>query len=282
MPGVVGVGAADDDVGVTQGRIAQHRLQALDQRPVAAPVDAQRVAGIGGAGRLEVGVDVAAAKAVDRLLGIADQDQRRMPAKRALEHPPLHGVGILKLVHQHDPPAFPHPIASWRVGRLEGCRQTDQQIVESLRTQPALAALEFLEHLGGKAQPHRCLAAGLGIRRAQLGARVGDDGKGQGQRLGVGQLRIGLLTTEVRQIAIVHDLSDQVGKALLELHVGGVVTGHTEGFQHRAAELVGGGDGCRVEVGQRVTQPRPLLGALGVAAAQQVLDELAARRRVAL
>ncbi|EUA20627.1 exodeoxyribonuclease V beta chain RecB domain protein [Mycobacterium xenopi 3993] len=61
-------------------------------------------------------MDVAATKPVDGLLGVADQDQRRVPAKCALEHLPLDQVGVLELVDQHNAPAPPHPVAgreSW-------------------------------------------------------------------------------------------------------------------------------------------------------------------------
>ena len=114
---------------MAQRRAAQHRLQAVDEHLVAAPVDAQRVAGIGGAGGPQIGVDVAAAETVDGLLGIADQDQRRMLAERAFEHLPLDGVGVLKLIDQHDPPAPTHPVTGRRVLSLKGFREPGQQVV---------------------------------------------------------------------------------------------------------------------------------------------------------
>ena len=59
----------------------------------------------------EVGDHVAAAEGVDGLLGVADQHHRRVAAERPVEHLPLHGVGVLELVDQHDLPALPHPLA---------------------------------------------------------------------------------------------------------------------------------------------------------------------------
>ena len=68
------------------------------------------------------------------------------------------------------------------------------------------------------------------------------------------------------EVEVVDDLGDQVGQALHQRDAGVGVTGHAEGLQHQLAELVGGGDGRGVEVGQRVAQPlfpaAPLLGAL--------------------
>jgi hypothetical protein len=72
---------------------------------------------VDGAGRqilahAEVGVDVAAAKGVDRLLGIADQDQcpavltvgQPVAAPDLLEDAPLAAVGVLELVDQRHRP----------------------------------------------------------------------------------------------------------------------------------------------------------------------------------
>ena len=57
------------------------------------------------AARLEVGVDVGAAEGVDRLLGVTDEHERRVAVEGAVEHAPLHRVGVLELVDQHDRPA---------------------------------------------------------------------------------------------------------------------------------------------------------------------------------
>ena len=59
-------------------------------------------------GGREVGVDVGAAEGVDRLLGVADQDERRLAvAEGALDDLPLDRVGVLELVDQDDPVALP-------------------------------------------------------------------------------------------------------------------------------------------------------------------------------
>ena len=87
---------------------------------VAAPVDGQRAPGRGRLRRLEIGEDVAAAEGVDGLLGVADQHQRGFAGEGAVEHLPLHRVGVLELVDEHDPPALAHPLAGRRVVALEG------------------------------------------------------------------------------------------------------------------------------------------------------------------
>ncbi len=104
-----------DDAGAAQLRAAQHHLQPVHQRGVAAPVDAQGLLVPGGLGGPQVGVDVAAAERVDGLLRVADQDQRRPPGERPLDDLPLHRVGVLELVDHHDRPALRHPHPGRRI-----------------------------------------------------------------------------------------------------------------------------------------------------------------------
>ena len=99
---------------------AQHRLQAVDERLVAAPVVPEGLLVAGGVRGLQVGDDVAAAERVDGLLGIADQDHRRVAAERPVDDLPLHRVGVLELVDHHDRPALPHPVPGRRVRRSQG------------------------------------------------------------------------------------------------------------------------------------------------------------------
>ena len=67
------------DLRVAELGAAGQRLERVDQAGVAAPVGGEGVPGGGGAGSAEVGDDVAAAEGVDRLLRVADQDQRGVP-----------------------------------------------------------------------------------------------------------------------------------------------------------------------------------------------------------
>ena len=84
----------------------KQRFDGGQRRGTRAEIAVQRVALVGAVARGEVGVDVAAAKAIDRLLGIADQEQRAFPIVRrdeqALEDRPLARVGVLEFVHQRD------------------------------------------------------------------------------------------------------------------------------------------------------------------------------------
>ena len=59
-------------------------------------------------GGVQVGEDVAAAERVDGLLRVSDEDQRRVAAERAVDHLPLHRVGVLELVDHHDRPPPMH------------------------------------------------------------------------------------------------------------------------------------------------------------------------------
>ena len=74
---------AVDDPGVAESRASEQRVEPVEQRLVAAPVDVQRRPRAGARGGVEVGVDVGAAEGVDRLFGVADQDERRLSARRA-------------------------------------------------------------------------------------------------------------------------------------------------------------------------------------------------------
>ena len=108
---------------------------AFDQAAVAAAVGTERVAGAGIIGGLQIGKDVGAAKAVNRLLGIAHQKQRRAGlGKRALENAVLQRVGVLKFVDQRHPPFGRHrlrQLAGVAVFRLQGAGNVEQQIIET-------------------------------------------------------------------------------------------------------------------------------------------------------
>ena len=102
----------------------------------------QRVGPVAGP---QVGDDVAAAEGVDRLLGVADQHQRHPADERALDHLPLHRVGVLELVDHDDRPAPAHPVAGRRVVGLERDREPGQQVVEAEDAEQPLAPLELAD-----------------------------------------------------------------------------------------------------------------------------------------
>ena len=78
----------------------------------------------------------------------------------------------------------------------------------------------------------------------------------------------------MREVQVVDDLGDQVVEALDQRDTGVGVAGHAKRFQHQLAELVGGGDGRRVEARQRVAQIAARARALVVGAVEQMRDHL--------
>ena len=111
------------DARIAEGRALEHGLEPVEQGLVGAPVDPERLGGARGVGRREVGDDVAAAEGVDGLLGVADQHHRGRVGEGALEDLPLHGVGVLELVDQHELPAPAHARAGRGVERRRARRR---------------------------------------------------------------------------------------------------------------------------------------------------------------
>ena len=115
---------------------------------------------------LEVGEDVAAAEGVDRLLRVADQHHRGLAGERPVEHLPLHRVGVLELVDEHDPPALAHPLPGRGVVVLEGVGEPGQQVVVRQDAEAALAPVDLGAHLLGEGVP---LVGGCARRRRRRG-----------------------------------------------------------------------------------------------------------------
>jgi len=95
---------------------AVHGVEGLDQRRVGAPVDVERVHALASlATRAQVSGHVGATKAVDGLLGVADQQQRRTAAcEDAPEDAVLRGVGVLELVDQRRAVLFAQALGQQR------------------------------------------------------------------------------------------------------------------------------------------------------------------------
>ena len=174
----VGVGRAHGAVGdprVAEPRVAEQRVVGLQQPLVAAPVDLERGAGAGAARGLQVGVDVGAAERVDRLLGVADEHERRPLAEGQLDDLPLHRVGVLELVDEHDAEALaqaPHGDLAAGVG--EDLAQPREQVVVGHDREPALADVELrADRLGEPAAHarHRLRARRRAARSASRGCR---------------------------------------------------------------------------------------------------------------
>ncbi len=147
MARVRGLHLVDDDLVVAELGAEEHRLQSLDEHAVAAPVGAERQLGARGVGGPQIGDDVAAAKRVDRLLRIADEDDGRPAAERAVDHLPLHGIGVLELVDHDDGPPLVHAKPGGRLLVVEGGSQAGQQVVVAQDAELALAHLQFRENV---------------------------------------------------------------------------------------------------------------------------------------
>ena len=146
------------NAGLAERFIAGAGVQRLHRREHPRPgteVPLQRLMATGLLRRFQVGEHVAAAEAVDGLLGVADQEQRPRPAvvrrlrEHAVEDGPLQRIGVLELVHQRDA-----VLRAQRVGQgfalfaVQRLRQAADQVVEALQ---AALALEFGEAVGGLA-----------------------------------------------------------------------------------------------------------------------------------
>ncbi len=244
---------------------AEQRLQPPEERLVGAVVDPEGLGRARRLGRPEVGHDVAAAEGVDGLLGVADEHHGRRPGERPVEDLPLHRVGVLELVDQHDLPAVPHPgagrgvLVGQRVGELH------QQVVVAQHAQSSLAGVDLGEHVEGELHPCRRLGVGrLGERLPGLddGPRVADDLAGDPQRH-VARPRRGAVPGEAGEVEVVDHLGGELVEVLDQGRGRVGVAGHPQAAEHELAELVDRGDRRRIEgderVGEAARPPTPLL-----------------------
>ncbi len=274
VPLVVGLDIAHHDCGIAEFSAAQHHLQPIDQRAVAAPVGGQRPLVPGGLRRVQVGDDVATAECVDGLLGVADENQCAAPTERAVDHLPLHRVGVLELIDHDHRPALLHSRPGRRVLASEGIGQPQQQVVVAEDAPTPLAGFQLFENVMGETDTDRGPGSGRRIQRPQLGGRVGDHRPGDPQCVAVGQRGVIAVTAEVHQVEIVDNLGDQLVEVFDQRHTRVGVTRDAQRLEHQLAELVCGGNGCRIESGQRVAQALLTRVALGGAAVEQVSQQL--------
>ena len=242
-----------DDSRPAELRATQHHLQPLHQGGVAAPVDAEGLLVPCGLGGPQVGVDIAAAEGVDGLFGIADQDQRRLPGERPLDHLPLHRVGVLELVDHHHRPALRHPDPGRRFGVGQRIGEPGQQIVIAQHAAAALTDLQLLQHIPCEAQAFGGEGVRVGIGRAELSRRVAHHLGRQFAGVAVAQPGCVGVIAEPGQVQVVDNLGHQLVEAFHQGDAAVAVTGHSERFQHDVAELVCRRDGGAVEPCQRVT-----------------------------
>ena len=243
------------DLRVAELGAAGQGLERADQAGVTAPVGGEGVPGGGGAGSAEVGDHVAAAEGVDRLLRVADQDQRGVRAERTVEDVPLHGVGVLELVDQHHLPALPHALPGRCVVGLERVGEPAQQVVVGEDTAQVLAAFDLAPDGGGEVHAEGGVGARRGVERRQPGLGVADRSPGQLEGDGATERRLVGRRPEPLQVEVVGHLHHQVVEALDQLGTRVGVARDPERAQHQLAELVGGGDGGAVEPGQGVGDP---------------------------
>jgi hypothetical protein len=249
---------------VPELRVAEQRVVGVDQPLVAAPVDVERLAAPGAALGLEVGVDVGAAEGVDRLLGVADEDERRAAvAERALHDAPLHRVGVLELVDEHDAvlpaEALGDEVAA--VG-LQRAVQPREQVVVRHDAEAALAAVELLADLLGEPPSPARRRLRRGVRRLERGVGVAHRLVRDPERL-VALDRDPFGAVERAQVQIVDDLLDEVAEVLDELDPRLEVAGDAEAAQDLLAEAVRRDDRRGVEVGDGACEPSmPLLEVL--------------------
>jgi hypothetical protein len=270
---VVGLDVVHDDPLVAELRAAEHGLERREQRAVAAPVGGQRLLRGGGAGGLEVRRDVTAAEGVDRLLRVADQHHRGVPGEGTVEHLPLHRVGVLELVDEHDRPPVAHAGTGRRRRVLERVGELAEEVVVREDAEPTLAPLHLLAHGRSERDPtlHRVRAGTLGLQRR---LRVADGGARDRERVGPGEDRLVVGVGERPQVEVVDHLHEQVVEVLDEACLGVGVTGHAQGAEHQAAELVGGRDRRCVEARQRLDDAPVPTCPLVVVAVEQVHDEV--------
>ncbi len=152
----------NDDPRIPEVGAAQQRLQTFHQGGVAAPVLTECHSYTGGFGGLEVRDDVPATERVDRLLRVTDQDQRGAVGERAVDHLPLHGVGVLELVDHHDRPPLVHPLLSRRVVGLQRVGQPGEQVVVAEDAAPPLADFQFSANVFREADADRGARIGFG------------------------------------------------------------------------------------------------------------------------
>ena len=272
-----GAGGAHHDLLVPEGGPAQQDVDGLHERGVAAVVQHQRATCAGSGGSVQVGGDVAAAEAVDGLLGIADEHHRGVPDEGPLEDLPLDGIGVLELVDQHDAPPVAHQGPRRGVGCLERLGEPLQEVVVGQGAQAATPSAHLVADGAGEAASQVGRGVGRGVDRQQRGRRVADGAHPDLASL-LGLERQGPAARGVAQVEVGDRLGDEVGVVLDERRARLDVAGGAEAAQDGVAEPVRGGDGGLVEAGRGDAQPVATPAALVGVGVQHEGEELVVRR----
>ena len=199
-----------------------------------------------------------------------------MTVERPTQDLPLHGVGVLELVHQDHPEArtqsYAGRLAALRVG--QHVAQQDEQIVEVTDTAGPLAPLQFLAGSPRQPDPLAGGARRVGVVGFQSSRPVAD--RRPGDLVGVGQRerrRVSTLGGVLAQVEVVDDLAAQVVDPLDHGDPGVGVAGHAETVEHLLAEAVGRRDRGPVELRGGPGQALPTQGDLVEVSPQQVPDQ---------
>ena len=260
-----------DDLRRPQCSPTEQLLQGVDHGGVATPVGVERLHRVGQVAGLQIGEDVSAPEGIDGLFGVTDQHQGGVATEGPVDHLPLHWVGVLKLVDQHDFPTLAHALGSASPAITQGVGELRQQVVEA--QDPKLAFAAF--HLS----PDR-LCEGL-ARLSEIGVvtdhqgrlRVGDHCPAQ--RLGVREAQDRLLLR--RKLGQIKVTDHFLGELVEIFHEGGIaisVTSNTQGAQHCLAEGVRGGDGRGIKVGHRLCHSDPAGSQLRLIDGYQRLEQV--------
>ena len=247
-----GTHGGDPDVRIAQAEVPEQVRHPRDHPGFAPVVGLQGGAVPDHPRGLQVGAEIRAAEAVDRLLGIADQrDHRVRVHEGAPQDGPLVRVGVLELVDQHHGETAPelctHLLGDRGVG--DQGPQPARQVVEADQPQGAPARRETGPHPFLEVQQ---LLVGRGEGKPRRG-RCGGDQK----RAARVQRRVGVMEV-AGQVLVGGALAHQGGDVGGHL-VGAVpVPQHPQALQLSLAERVDGGDRRGPEVVQGNLEPFPV------------------------
>ena len=209
---------------------------------------------------VEVRVDVRSPEGVDRLLGVTDQHEGRTALTEGAVHDvPLHRVGVLELVDEHDVVALAQAGAGspspFRVE--ERVPQPQQDVVVREDLQVPFPARHLLAHGVGEPASNGGRVGGIGPRRDEVGVRVVEHLLGDLQGLRPGEAERVRTGGELPQIEVVDHLLPQVADVLDQFDFPVDVAGGPQAVQHLQAEAVGRLDGGCVEVRDGLAEPVP-------------------------
>ena len=178
------------------GFLALHKavVHGFHQRFCRAEVDPQRVvSALGGLAGVQVAVNVRPPKSVDRLLGVADQEQSPVGgvfcrAVNLIEDPVLNGRGVLELVDQGHRVLVEDSLSqAVCVGAHEGRVQPLQHVLESEGPFAPLEQLQSLLDAPGRVQPCGVLRGGKGAQGGFQASKLLEHGwQGRHRRRPVG------------------------------------------------------------------------------------------------